>query len=119
MTSRVTIRRKTGHNVQNEETGVEEPQWTVVVSDCPFRLGVSRGFTPPSRKVTIGGIDTQVALRVGHFPSGQDLRDSDMVDITAGENAGTVWQIIEGDSADQLTARRASLISVDRPEEWP
>lgn len=118
MTSRVTIRRDTGNLVQNEETGLEVPEWDLVYTDLPFRLGVSRGFTPPSKRITPGGVDVQVALRLGHFPAGTNLADADMVEVTAGENAGTVWRVVEGDSADQLTARRVPLTSEDRPEEW-
>lgn len=118
MTSRATIRRKTGSGEQDEDNGVEDLGWTVIASAVDFRLGASRGFTPPSRNINVGGVGIQVALRIGHFPSGTDVVDGDYAEVTAGDSAGTVWRITEADPADQQTARRVPLVSVDRPGEW-
>lgn len=118
MTSTATVRRKTGITAQNETTGREAPQWATVVTDSPFRLKGNRGASA-SQTMTIGGVDVTVALREGHFPVDVELADGDMVEVTSGENEGTVWRVVDGDWADQQTARRVPLVSAGRPEEWP
>jgi hypothetical protein len=119
MTSRATVHRPGASTAQDEETGLEGSGWSVVVADSPFRLGGSERGGSGSRTVTIGGVEVTLAVRVGHFPATTaDLRDGDLIEVTDGENAGTVWRIVEGDWADQQTARRVPLIATDRPAEW-
>lgn len=121
MTSRATIRRKTDYMVQNEEDGTEVPAWTVIYADIPFRIGGSG--TPGSdgsRRQDFGGVEVQTAIRTGHLPASiTDLSDGDWIDVTAGENAGRAFSIIEVEWKDQATARRVPLLAQDRPEEWP
>lgn len=120
MTSRATLYRKTGETAQDETTGLEVPVWDVVYTDLPFRLGGSDSGDSASRREDIGGVEVQVAVRVGHLPaSTADLSDGDFIDVTAGENAGTAWRIVEAAFKDQATARRVPLLAEDRPEEWP
>lgn len=120
MTSTVTIRRKTGHWIQDETTGVEEPEWLVLHTDAAFRLGGSDSGDSASRRQTVGGMDVQTAVRIGHLPVAiNDLQDGDWLDITSGDNTGTAWLIVEADFKDQATARRMPLLAQDRPEEWP
>lgn len=117
MLSRATVRRPTSKTVQDETSGLEVPAWAVVLTGSPFRLRGTRGGTS-SRTLTVGGVEVTLAVREGHFPVGTDLRDGDLIEVTAGENAGTVWRVVEGDSADQQTAYRVPIVATDRPEEW-
>lgn len=119
MASTVTIRRKTGTTVQNETTGLKAPVWTAVYTNIPFRLaGADRGGST-SRTAVIGGVTVTVASRTGHLPHDtDDLQDGDLIDITAGENAGKVLHIIEATWQDQATARRVPVYEVQRPSEW-
>lgn len=120
MTSTATIRRKTGHWVQDETTGLEEPEWLVIHTAIPFRLGGSDSGDSASRREDIGGVEVQTAVRIGHLPvSIDDLSDGDFIDVLTGENAGTAWRIVEVALKDQATARRVPLLAEDRPEEWP
>jgi hypothetical protein len=119
MQSRVTIRRKTGDTTQDETTGAEAAVYAVTHTDLPFRLAGTRGDSP-SRKVTVGGVDVTLAVRVGSVPATTDnLADGDLIEVTAGENAGTVWRIVEADFQDQATARRLPVVAAQRPVEWP
>lgn len=117
MTSRATVYRTTGRLVQNEDDGLEVPEWVIVTYDSPFRLRGTRGGNS-SQTLTIGGVEVTLAVREGHFPIGTSLRDGDLIDVTEGENVGTVWRVVEADSADQQTAYRVPIIAADRPEEW-
>lgn len=117
MTSRATVHRKGAATPQDEETGLEGSGWSAMVTDSPFRLKGSRGASG-TRTVTVGGVEVTLAVREGHFPAGTDLRDGDLIEVTAGENAGTVWRVVEGDWADQQTARRVPIVATDRPAEW-
>lgn len=119
MTSRATVLRKTGETAQDESTGLEVPVWAAVYIDTPFRLGGSQQGGAGTRTITIGGVEIQVATRVGHFPANHDLlADGDLIEVTAGENAGAVLRIVEAAWQDQATARRVPVVTVDRPEEW-
>jgi hypothetical protein len=119
MTSTAIVRRKTGRTTQDEDTGREVPVWDVVVTGSPFRLGGANQGSSGTRTVSTPGGEAQLALRTGHFPADTEpFRDGDLIDVTAGENAGTVWRVIEADRADQQTAYRVPLVSVARPGEW-
>jgi len=118
MTSRATVRRKTGA-MTTDERGREVPAWEVVHENLPTRQSGTAGNASPYRTRNVGGAEFTVAARIQHFPaSTTDLRDGDLVEITAGENAGAVLQIIEADWQDQATARRVPVVAVDRPKEW-
>src|SRR5690349_12791389 len=113
MSSTATVRRKTGVMVQNEETGEEVPEWEDVYTG-PFRYVGGQ-----TRTVTIAGIEYQEATGRADFPHDTtDLADNDLIDITAGEWAGTVLSIVEAVKGDQRTARRVPVVEVARPEEW-
>jgi hypothetical protein len=119
MTSRATVRRKTGVTTQDEGTGEEVPVWAVVHADLSFRLGGSNQGNAGTRTVRIGDEEFQQAVRVGHFPANTTgLADSDLIEVTAGENAGRVLRIVEASWQDQATARRVPVVEVDRPGEW-
>lgn len=118
MKSTATVRRITSRTVQNETTGRKVPVWEDVYTG-PFRLGGANQGSSGQRTENVGGIEIQVATRVGHFPYTVDeLKDSDLIEITAGENAGVVLRIIEAAWQDQATARRVPVVSVTRPAEW-
>jgi hypothetical protein len=119
MLSRANIRRRTGRTTQDETTGLEVPVWQTVYADIPCRISGMAANTSPYRTVNIAGATMELAARVAHFPHDTtDLRDGDLIDVTAGETAPSVWQIIEADAADQQTARRVPVIATERPEEW-
>lgn len=116
--STADVRRRTGRMVQDETSGREVPEWEIVLPEVPCRIGSDKG-SAPSRTVSTPGGDVQLGTRTAHFPAATEgLRDGDMVDIIAGRLAGTVWQIVEADDADQQTARRVPVIAVQRPQEW-
>lgn len=117
MTSRAAVMRKTGG--VTVVGGLEVPEWATVYADTPFRLGGAQRGGAGTRTVTVGGVSTEVALRVGNLPAGtSNLHDNDLIEITAGENTGLVLRIIEAAWQDQATARRVPVISEQRPEEW-
>lgn len=119
MTSRANIWRTTGRTTQNEETGEEVPEWEIVHAAIPFRLGGSDRGGSGTRTINVGGVEMQVAVRVGHFPAAtEDLLDGDYIEVVSGENAGVALRIVEAAWQDQATARRVPVVSVDRPEEW-
>jgi hypothetical protein len=104
---------------QDEDTGLEGSAWAAVYVDLPLRLaGTYRGDSP-SRTLDIGGVEVEVAVRTAHLPhDADDLLDGDLIEVTAGENAGLVLRIVEAAWQDQATARRVPVVAVDRPEEW-
>lgn len=115
MTSTVTIHR--GGVPTTDENGFEVEGYAAVATGVPFRLGGSRSGDNASRTVTIGGTEVQVAVRVGHLPADTEgLRDSDLLEITDGEHAGVVLQVVEATGADQQTALRVPVFEVRRPE---
>lgn len=119
MTSTANIWRATGKMGQDETTGLEVPLWELTHAAVPFRLGGANQGTSGTRKVTVGGVELQLATRTANLPaSTSNLLDGDLIDVTSGENAGTVWRIVEGDWADQQTARRLPIVATERPEEW-
>lgn len=118
MDSTVTVRRRGAKQAQNEETGDQEYAWTDIYTG-PFRLGGADRGGSGTRTLNVGGVELQVATRVGHFPADTTgLADGDLIDVTAGENAGVVLRIVEADWQDQSTARRVPVVSTDRPTEW-
>lgn len=120
MTSTATIRRKTGNLIQNEDNGLEVPEWETLHTAIPFRLGGSDSGDSASRRQEVGGVEIQTAVRIGHLPAAiDDLSDGDFIDILTGENAGRAFRIVEVEFKDQATARRVPLLAQDRPEEWP
>jgi hypothetical protein len=116
MLSTATVRRKTGATT-TDARGLEVPAWSTMTG-LPCRIAGMARSQSPSRTVDIGGAEVQVATRTAHFPHDTDLRDGDLIEITAGELVGSVWRVIESDAADQQTARRVPVIATDRPEEW-
>jgi hypothetical protein len=118
MTSTVAVMRKTG-GTTTDANGYEVPEWATVYAASPFRLGGANAGSAGTRTVTVGSTEMQLAVRTGHFPATAVLlADGDLIEITSGENAGLVLQIIEADWQDQATARRVPVVSTKRPEEW-
>lgn len=113
------VRRRSGRTVQDEISGREVPVWDVIEAGVPVRIaGANRG-SAPTRRLAVGGVEVQVGVRVAHLPtSTQDLADGDLIEVYAGESAGSVWRVIEGDRQDQATAYRVPVLSAERPEEW-
>lgn len=116
MTSRCTIRRKTGNTVIDSENQ-EVPEWATIYTDLPVRIATSRSTR--SRTQTPGEAEVERATPRADFPaSTSNLRDNDLIEITAGENTGRVLRIIEADWSDQATARRCPVEATERPTEW-
>lgn len=116
MLSTATVRRSGAMVVVD---GIESPGWADVVTDVPFRLGGADRGGAGTRTVTIGETEVQLAVRTGSFPAGTTgLQDGDLIEITAGENAGLVLRIVEAAWQDQATARRVPVVEEQRPEEW-
>jgi hypothetical protein len=119
MTARVSIRRKSSLAPQNETTGRETPAWATVATDVPFRLDSGSSSDGGTRRVETGGVEYQQATATGHLPATQrDLSDGDLLEVTSGEWAGSVWRVVEASFADQKTARRVPIVQESRPEEW-
>ena len=92
-----------------DEHGHEEEEWLLIHSG-PMRLAGVRGGASPSRNETPPGGELQVAQRIAHFPaSTPTFDDGDLIEITAGESAGTTWRVIEAARADQQTAYRVPV----------
>jgi hypothetical protein len=118
MTSRCTIRRKTGATTIDPTTGFKVPVWDVVHTALPLRLAGETDASQ-SRRIETAGVEFQIAMRVAHLPaSTSDLRDGDLIDVTSGENAGMVLRVIEAGWQDQATARRVPVAAAQRPAEW-
>ncbi len=116
MTSRVTIHRKNGRT--KDADGLDVTAWLIVAADVPLRLSAGRNVTS-SRTIRIGESEVEVSTREAHLPTWQtDLLDDDLLEVTAGEHAGAVVQVVEASFGDQQTARRVPVYEVDRPEEW-
>lgn len=112
------VRRRTGRPAQDETTGLESPIWEAV-HDGPMRLAGSPRGASSERTYTLPGGEKRQAQREAHFPAAVDvIRDWDLIEIVAGENAGTVWMVLEADFADQQTARRLPVAGEQRPSEW-
>ena len=118
MQSRATIRRASGRTVQDEATGREVTAWDLEHVGIPVRLR-SRAAATGSRAVTSAGVELQLAVMEAHFPAlTKNLRDGDLIEVTSGERAGTVWRIVEASAGDQQTARRVPVVEAQRPSEW-
>lgn len=114
MLSTATVRRKGAEVPQDEDTGLEGSAWADVHTDIRMRL-----VGGDTRRVTIGGVEFQQATARADFPHDTtDLADGDLIDVTAGEWAGAVFEIVEAVKGDQRTARRVPVREAERPEEW-
>lgn len=118
MTSRVTIHRA-GPKQVDPITGYEEPTWTTPHVDLPFRLDGPGTNDGGSREVSIGGVAIEGATTMGHVPAlTRDLEDDDLLEVTSGEWAGTVWRLVRAIGLDQKTARRLPLVDAKNGREW-
>lgn len=94
-----------------DENGHEAPEYGVV-HEGPMRLGGSDRGSSPTRTVAVPGGELALAARIAHFPAGTPpFEDGDLIDVTAGENAGTTWRVVEADRADQQTAYRVPVVA--------
>lgn len=119
MLSTADIRRKSGNVTQNETSGVEGQTWTPIAI-TPARLAeFGAGAAGRNRPQRPGGVVWEQADRTLHLPASvSPLHDGDTVEMTAGENTGTFWRILEATWADQRTAYRLPVVQIDRPEGW-
>lgn len=116
MTSRCTIWRKSS-GTQDEDTG-SSLSWSDVLTDEPFRLGGADRGASGSRVLDTPAGEVAVATRVASFRYDTDLRDGDLIEVTAGERVGLVLRIVESTGQDQATALRVQVVEDRRPEEW-
>lgn len=115
--SECTVRRDVGLGEQQPD-GSQPREWEVIHSQLPCRLSTGTGSNS-SRTVTAAGGDVEVPVRTCSVPwNTQNLRDGDLIEITAGESAGQVLRIVESAAADHKTALRLPVIGAQRPEEW-
>lgn len=106
--SDAVVKRFAGYD-EPDADGHEAEVW-VTVHDGPMRLSGVRGGASPSRTETPPGGELQVARRIAHWPAATEaLEDGDVIEIYAGESAGSAWRIIEADRADQQTAYRVPV----------
>lgn len=118
MLSTVTGRRRTAGVTQDAASLVEEAVWVVVFSDVQARLG-SVGSANASSSQGVGAtVEVEAAARVLHLQVATPVQDGDVVEITAGELVGTVWQVQESLGKDQATALRVRVTEMQRPAEW-
>lgn len=118
MTSRCTVRRKTGATTTNA-AGLAVPVWEDVHADLPVRVAGTSGGASPSTTQTLGPTEVQASRRELHFPHDTTgLKDNDLVEVTSGDCAGLVFRVIEADWADQATARRIAVEATPAPTEW-
>lgn len=121
MTSRANVHRISGSSGQDEGTGLQGVTWETVHADIPFRLKAPGNTASVGniRLETVGGIEISQALGQGYMPVAiNDLLDNDVIEVTVGEWAGTVWRVLEATVGDQLTSRRVPMLQIDRPQEW-
>lgn len=120
MLSRVSVMRKTEMLAQDINTGREDAAWATVYSDLPFRLdrsGSGQAGGARTRNIADSRVENTISLgRVPHDTD--DLVDGDLLVITAGESAGTVWRISDASRGDQQTDRRFEIEQTKRPSEW-
>ena len=119
MSSRCTVRRKTGATSTNA-AGLAVPAWEDVYTSLPVRVaGTSNGASPSQTQTLGSATEVQVSRRELHFPHDTTgLRDGDLVEITSGDCSGLVFRITEADFADQVTARRVAVVATTAPAEW-
>lgn len=120
MTSRATVRRKSGATTTDAD-GLRVTGWTVVHTALPFRIdGTGAVGDGRSRGANLGGVVSFAQVTaLGHMPADTtDLEDGDLVEITSGEWAASVWRVVAAVVADQKTARRVPIEAVPRPSEW-
>ena len=117
MTSTAKVRRL-GGTPTTDANGFQVDGLTDVYTG-PFRLGGSERGGAGSRTVRVGDVEVTLAVRIGHFPAGTTgLADGDIIEVTAGENAGAFLRIVEASWQDQSTARRVPVIEAQRPGGW-
>lgn len=117
MTSRCTIRRKTGTTTGPD--GFTIGVWTTTYTALPLRLVNDGTGSGQSRRVETAGVQFELAVRTANLPaSTTNLKDGDLIEVTSGDNAGMVLRVVEADWADQTTARRVPVVATQRPSEW-
>lgn len=116
MTSHCTVRRS---GASTTVDSIESPGWADVHTDLPCRLGGSERGGAGTRATSVGRTELQMAVRVLHVPATTSgIADGDLVEITSGEHAGLVLEVVEAAGQDQATARRLPVIEAQRPTEW-
>lgn len=112
--SDAVVKREDPDNPQVVD-GLEVPSWTIVHQLLVGRLDGSDG----TRTITIGQTEVQVAVRVWKCPAGtSDLIEGDVLQITAGENAGIFLRVVEAAWEDQAIQRRVPVVETQEPEGW-
>ena len=114
MASTGTAYRRNGYTA--DANRLQVPAWEVVYTG-KCRIASGRGPTSSTPETT-ADLDIARSSMVGHFPHATELRDGDLIDVTAGESAGLVFRVVEADQGDQRTACRVRLIQTERPAEW-
>lgn len=117
MTSRATVKR--GGVPTTDADGYEADGWAVTYSSLPCFVDNAGRGTSGTRTVTVGGVESQVALRVIKVPAlTDDIRDGDVLYISSGETAGHYFQVLEGTPADQKKQRELAVFEIAAPTGW-
>lgn len=117
MTSTCNVRRKTGATAL--VGGFKVATWETVHSAIACRVAGANSGSSQSRTVSTGAADVAVPVRVVSFAyDTTDLRDGDLIELTAGDTDNLVLRIVEADPQDQATARRVLAVGTTRPAEW-
>jgi hypothetical protein len=112
--SDAVVKREDTDNPQTVD-GLEVPKWAVVHQLLAGRLDGSDG----TRTITVGQTEVQVAVRVWKCPANtSDLIEGDVIQITAGENAGIFLRVVEAAWEDQAIQRRVPVVETQEPEGW-
>lgn len=105
------VKRLTGHTVKDPFTQLDVPEYAIIHAG-PLRLASNSNGVGPSRVATVPGGEVALAARRADWPvAAPTFRDGDVIEINAGESAGTEWLIVEADRSDQQTAYRVPVIA--------
>ena len=104
------VRRFVGY-APPDPKGYEAEEYETVHSGPLLLTGVSRGASPSKTSTAPGG-EKEIASRVAKWPAATvAFEDGDLIEIAAGESAGTTWRVIESDRADRQTAYRVPVVA--------
>ena len=103
--------RFTGYTVKDPFSGLDVPEYATVHVG-PMRLAAGNGPAASARKVQVPGGELSLAALRADFPTDTvTFADGDVIEVYAGESAGTRWLVVEADRADQQTAYRVPVVA--------
>jgi hypothetical protein len=108
--------RKSGLTARDQVSLREHQGFDQVGTDLvPVRVAGTAANSAPYRTLQ-PGVSQEQAARVIHFSAAfSDLCDGDVVELVAGQGAGTFWSLVDITWQDQATARRIPAVQIDPP----